>query len=173
MSIGMLSPSSSIGSTRSRRGAVQYRGSLVIRTIRCSEYPRLPNRRPPGQADLPLPPHTEVCKSKFKCWRRRLSRLGAFIWEKWSRVFWGILFWLAFLRSLTTRGLSWSCPPSAHQGLKNDIAAMLAGSNWQRCRTHFMPNLLTRVPQRALLSLSKSRRGHHGPHHIPAAVQGN
>ena len=32
---------------------------------------------------------------------------------------------------------------------------------------------LTRVPKRALLSLSKGRRDHHGPHHLPATVQGN
>ena len=37
------------------RGAVQCRGSLATRRIRCSEYPRRPNRRPPGQAD-PAPP---------------------------------------------------------------------------------------------------------------------
>ena len=106
MSIGMLSPSSSSGSMRSWRRAVQYKGSLVTRSIRCSEYPRLPNRRPPGQVDPPFQPRTKVGKSKFTAWRRRLSRLGAFIWEKWWRVFWAILFWLAFLRSLTTLGLS-------------------------------------------------------------------
>ena len=36
-----------------------------------------------------------------------------------------------------------------HQGLKNAIAAVFAGTSWQRCRTHFMANLLTRVPKRA------------------------
>ena len=35
----------------------------------------------------------------------------------------------------------------AHQGLKNVIAAVFAGANWQRCRTHFIANLLTRVPK--------------------------
>ena len=34
-------------------------------------------------------------------------------------------------------------------GLKNAIAAVFAGASWQRCRTHFMANLLTRVPKRA------------------------
>ena len=38
---------------------------------------------------------------------------------------------------------------NAHQGLKNAIAAVFTGANWQRCRTHFMANLLTRVPKRA------------------------
>ena len=60
-------------------------------------------------------------------------------------------FWLAFLRSLTARGLSGVelVTSDAHQGLKNAIAAVFAGANWQRCRTHFMANLLTRVPKRA------------------------
>jgi putative transposase len=31
----------------------------------------------------------------------------------------------------------------AHQGLKDAIAATLPGAAWQRCRTHFMRNLLT------------------------------
>ena len=60
-------------------------------------------------------------------------------------------FWLAFLRSLTARGLSGVelVVSDAHQGLKNAIAAVFAGASWQRCRTHFMANLLTRVPKRA------------------------
>ena len=37
----------------------------------------------------------------------------------------------------------------AHQGLKNAITAVFTGASWQRCRTHFMANLLTRVPKRA------------------------
>ena len=57
-------------------------------------------------------------------------------------------FWLAFLRSLTARGLSGVelVTSDAHQGL-NAIAAVFAGAGWQRCRTHW--NLLTRVPKRA------------------------
>ena len=60
-------------------------------------------------------------------------------------------FWLAFLRSLTARGLSGVelVTSDAHQGLKNAIAAVFAGASWQRCRTHFRANLLTRVPKRA------------------------
>ena len=74
-------------------------------------------------------------------------------------------FWLAFLRSLTARGLSGVelVTSDAHQGLKNAIAAVFAGASWQRCRTHFIANLLTRVPKRALLSLSKGWRGYPGP----------
>ncbi len=60
-------------------------------------------------------------------------------------------FWLAFPRSLTARGLSGVelVTSDAHQGLKNAIAAVFTGASWQRCRTHFMANLLTRVPKRA------------------------
>ena len=78
-------------------------------------------------------------------------RSGAFIWEKWWRVFWASLLWLAFLCSLTARGLSGVelVTSDAHQGLKNAIAAVFTGASWQRCRTHFMANLLTRVPKRA------------------------
>ena len=36
----------------------------------------------------------------------------------------------------------------AHQGLRGAIAAVFGGASWQRCRTHFMINLLTRVPRR-------------------------
>ena len=38
--------------------------------------------------------------------------------------------------------------PDAHQGLRGAIAAVFGGASWQRCRTHFMTNLLTRVPRR-------------------------
>ena len=60
-------------------------------------------------------------------------------------------FWLAFLRSLNARGLSGVelVISDAHQGLKNAIATVFAGAGWQRCRTHFMTNLLTRVPKRS------------------------
>lgn len=59
--------------------------------------------------------------------------------------------WLAFLRSLTARGLSGVrlVTSDAHRGLVNAIAATLPGASWQRCRTHFLRNLLTRVPKAA------------------------
>ncbi len=59
--------------------------------------------------------------------------------------------WLAFLRSLIARGLSGVklCTSDAHPGLVDAIAATLPGASWQRCRTHFMRNLLTRVPRSA------------------------
>lgn len=59
--------------------------------------------------------------------------------------------WTAFLRGLVARGL---CGvqlviSDAHEGLKAAIAAVLPGAGWQRCRTHFVRNLLTRVPKSA------------------------
>ena len=59
--------------------------------------------------------------------------------------------WTSFLRSLVARGL-WGVElviSDAHQGLKQAIAAVLPGASWQRCRTHFMRNLLCRVPKSA------------------------
>jgi putative transposase len=59
--------------------------------------------------------------------------------------------WLAFLRSLVARGLGGVrlASSDAHPGLVDAIAATLPGAAWQRCRTHFMRNLLTRVPKSA------------------------
>jgi putative transposase len=59
--------------------------------------------------------------------------------------------WTAFLRSLVARGLSGVqlVVSDARGGLKDAIAATLPGASWQRCRTHFMRNLLSRVPKSA------------------------
>src|SRR6266496_4305361 len=59
--------------------------------------------------------------------------------------------WLAYVRSLIARGLSGVrlVTSDAHPGLVDAIAATLPGSAWQRCRTHAMRNLLTRVPKSA------------------------
>jgi putative transposase len=35
----------------------------------------------------------------------------------------------------------------AHTGLKQAIAAVMAGAGWQRCRVHFLRNVLARVPR--------------------------
>jgi transposase-like protein len=58
-------------------------------------------------------------------------------------------FWTAFLRSLRARGLSGVrlVISDAHEGLKAAIAAVMLGSAWQRCRVHFMRNVLARVPK--------------------------
>lgn len=59
--------------------------------------------------------------------------------------------WTAFLRGLVERGLNnvQLVISDAHQGLKAAIASELSGAAWQRCRTHFARNLLTRVPKSA------------------------
>src|SRR4030095_16823701 len=59
--------------------------------------------------------------------------------------------WLAFLRSLTARGLSGVrlVVSDAHRGLVDAIGATLPGTAWQRCRTHSLRNLLTKVPRSA------------------------
>jgi transposase-like protein len=60
-------------------------------------------------------------------------------------------FWLGFLRGLVARGLSGVelVTSDAHRGLKDAIGTVFGGASWQRCRAHFMSNLLTRVPKSA------------------------
>jgi transposase-like protein len=59
--------------------------------------------------------------------------------------------WLAFVRGLVARGLAGVklVSSDAHPGLVEAVSATLPGPAWQRCRTHFMRNLLTRVPKSA------------------------
>lgn len=58
------------------------------------------------------------------------------------------VFWVEFLRSLRQRGLSGVqlVNSDAHEGLKAAIAQVFSAS-WQRCRVHFMRNLLATVPK--------------------------
>ena len=60
-------------------------------------------------------------------------------------------FWTAFLRSLVKRGLKGVrlVISDAHEGLKAAISTVLSGTTWQRCRVHFMRNLLATVPHGA------------------------
>ena len=59
--------------------------------------------------------------------------------------------WRVFLAGLVERGLSGVqlVVSDDHRGLTKAIDALLPGAGWQRCRTHFMRNLLTRVPRSA------------------------
>lgn len=59
--------------------------------------------------------------------------------------------WMRFLRDLVARGLSGVklVISDDHKGLVAAIAAVLPGCAWQRCRTHFMRNILCRVPRSA------------------------
>jgi putative transposase len=58
-------------------------------------------------------------------------------------------FWTAFLRSLKSRGLSGVqlVISDAHSGLRAAIEAILIGASWQRCRVHFLRNVLAQVPK--------------------------
>jgi putative transposase len=58
-------------------------------------------------------------------------------------------FWTAFLRSLKSRGLTGVqlVISDAHSGLRAAIEAILIGASWQRCRVHFLRNVLAQVPK--------------------------
>lgn len=58
-------------------------------------------------------------------------------------------FWTAFLRHLVARGLGGVqlVISDAHLGLQEAIRTVLGGATWQRCRVHFMRNLLAYVPK--------------------------
>ena len=60
-------------------------------------------------------------------------------------------FWTSFLRQLVGRGLKGVklVVAGAHVGLKRAIVKVLPGAAWQRCRVHFMRNLLATVPKGA------------------------
>jgi len=55
--------------------------------------------------------------------------------------------WLAFFRGLVARGLSGVrlVTSDAHAGLVAAIGATLPGASWQRCRTHYLRDLLNKV----------------------------
>lgn len=58
-------------------------------------------------------------------------------------------FWTEFLRSLKARGLDGVklAISDAHSGLKKAISTVFQGAAWQRCRVHFMRNVLSTVPK--------------------------
>jgi transposase-like protein len=58
-------------------------------------------------------------------------------------------FWTEFFRSLRSRGLRGVrlVISDAHEGLKAAIAKCFIGAGWQRCRVHFMRNVLAKVPK--------------------------
>jgi transposase-like protein len=70
--------------------------------------------------------------------------------------------WLAFLRSLVARGLAGVqlVISDAHEGLEGAIEAVLVGAAWQRCRTHAMRNLMTKVPKASPVD-GRYPRAHH------------
>ena len=58
-------------------------------------------------------------------------------------------FWTAFFKGLRARGLDGVqlVISDHHLGLKQAIESTFVGSAWQRCRVHFMRNVLARVPK--------------------------
>jgi putative transposase len=58
-------------------------------------------------------------------------------------------FWTAFLQGLRARGLAGVqlVISDHHLGLKAAIASVFIGAAWQRCRVHFMRNVLAKVPK--------------------------
>ena len=69
-------------------------------------------------------------------------------------------FWLAFLRSLVKRGLKTVqlVISDAHEGLKKVLSQVFTGSSWQRCRVHFMRNVLAHIPRRDKLAVADAVR---------------
>lgn len=70
-------------------------------------------------------------------------------------------FWLQFCRSLLARGLQGVqlVISDAHQGLKNALGLCFAGASWQRCKVHFLRDLVTALPKHeapAVLALVKT-----------------
>jgi transposase-like protein len=61
-------------------------------------------------------------------------------------------FWTEFFRSLRQRGLRGVrlVISDAHSGLKAAIAKCFVGAAWQRCRVHFMRNVLAKVPKASM-----------------------
>ncbi|GAB3611657.1 IS256-like element IS1553 family transposase [Humibacter ginsengiterrae] len=60
-------------------------------------------------------------------------------------------FWTEFLRTLKARGLDGVqlAISDAHTGLIAAIQTVLQGASWQRCRVHFLRNVLAQVPKAA------------------------
>ena len=76
-------------------------------------------------------------------------------------------FWLAFLRSLSARGLSGVelVVSDAHQGLRGAIAAVFG-----RSQLATVPHPLHDQPAHSGTQKSPTMDGHHGPHHLPATL---
>ena len=60
-----------------------------------------------------------------------------------------VALWRAFLQDLVARGVRGVqlVVSDAHQGLKQAIREVFVGASWQRCRVHFVRNVLARVPK--------------------------
>ena len=59
--------------------------------------------------------------------------------------------WRAVLENLKSRGLEevWLVVSDAHKGIQKAVKQCLLGTQWQRCKVHFMRNLMAYVPHHA------------------------
>ena len=86
-------------------------------------------------------------------------------------------FWTAFLRGLVKRGLRGVklVISDAHEGIRKALSIVLSGASWQRCRVHFVRNLLATIPHSArepVAAIVRTiRPGGQGEYH-GAAAQG-
>src|SRR5215211_3198448 len=71
-----------------------------------------------------------------------------------------VVFWRECFQGLVARGLRGVqlVISDAHPGLKRAIAEVFVGAAWQRCRVHFMRNLLARVPKKAQAMVAATAR---------------
>lgn len=62
-----------------------------------------------------------------------------------------VALWRAFLQGLVARGLRGVqlVTSDAQRGLKQAIREVFVGAGWQRCRVHFMRNVIAQVPKSA------------------------
>ena len=58
--------------------------------------------------------------------------------------------WRAFFRKLKVRGMKRTalCISDAHSGIQAAVRKEWLGASWQRCKVHFMRNILARVPHK-------------------------
>jgi transposase-like protein len=85
-------------------------------------------------------------------------------------------FWTSFLRSLKARGLDGVklVISDAHTGLKKAISTVFQGASWQRCRVHFMRNVLSVVPkasQEMVASIIRTVFAQPDPEHVAAQFE--
>jgi len=58
--------------------------------------------------------------------------------------------WKEFFRKLKRRGVRkiCLCISDAHQGIQNALKKEWIGSSWQRCKVHFMRNIMAHIPHK-------------------------
>ena len=86
-------------------------------------------------------------------------------------------FWTTFLRSLKARGLDGVqlVISDAHTGLVAAVQTVFQGASWQRCRVHFMRNVLANVPKTAgpmVASIIRTIFAQPDPRHVHAQFEG-